>query len=458
MAGASAVESEILSGLFASRPMREAFSDAARLQGMLDFEAALARAEAKLGVVPRSAVAPIEVAAKAEGFDLAALGRAAAAAGNAAIPMVKMLGERVAAIEPEAARYVHWGATSQDAIDTGLVLQMRTGIALLVADLDAIADTLVRLAETYRTTPMVGRTLLQAAVPRPFGLKAAEWLGLASRAASRLERVGRENLCLQFGGAAGTLGTLGGRGPAVAEALAAELRLRLPEMPWHSARDRIAEIACAVAMAAGAMAKLARDVMLLMQTEVREVLEPAAPGRGGSSSMPHKRNPSGSAPVIAAARQAASLAGLILHDLDAELERGVGGWQSEWGVVPSLFCLASGTTMQMRMIVTDLEVDPERMRANLEATGGLVMAEAVSMALAGTLGRQQAHERVEAATRRAAAAGRPLAAVLAEDAEISGRLTPQELDALFDPQNAFGAAEHFIDAAIAANKARLTGR
>jgi 3-carboxy-cis,cis-muconate cycloisomerase len=445
MGGVSATDSAVLGDLFGTAAMRGVFSDRARVQAMLDVEAALARAEAATGVIPKDAAAPIAAGCRAEDYDLAELGRLTALAGNPAIPLVKMLTAKVAG---DAKRYVHWGATSQDIIDTGAILQMRRGLDLLIADLVAAADAAAKLADAHRKTPMVGRTFLQQALPITFGYKAAAWLGLAARAHDRLAALRRDRLCLQFGGAAGTLASLGTDGVKVAEALARELDLTLPDMPWHSARDRFAELGAAVAIAAGSMAKIATDIALLMQTEVGEVYEPAAEGKGGSSTMPHKRNPVGAAAAIAAATQAEARVPVLLAALHADHERGTGTWHMEWSSLPEVFVLTSGAVAQMRTALEGLTVDAERMRENLERTQGLIFAEATMMALAPAIGRGAAHNKIEEASHQAIEAKRHLRDVLMADKEIVGALSKEKIEALFDPMNQIGSSDAFISRAL----------
>ena len=339
----------------------------ARLQGMLDFEAALARAEASIGLFPRCAADVHRPApAEADLFDIAALARDTAQAGNPAIPMVKQLTALVAKHDPAAARFVHWGATSQDAIDTGLVLQIRAGLAGIEPDLQRLTAALAALAETHAKTVMIGRTLLQQAVPVTFGLKAAGWLAAVERTRARLAAAGRAAQVLQFGGAAGTLAALGDRGLDVAAALAKELDLALPELPWHGHRDRLVDVAAALGLLVGTLGKMARDLSLLMQTEVAEAFEPAGQGRGGSSTMPHKRNPIACAVALAAATRVRHLVATLLAAMPQEQERGLGGWHAEWETLPEIFLLASGALHHMADAIAGLTLDTERMRDNID--------------------------------------------------------------------------------------------
>lgn len=437
--------SELLRPLFGSAEASALFTDRARLQGMLDFEAALARAEARTGVIPASAARVIARKCQAELFDMAELARATSRAGTPAIPMVKRLTALVTAENPEAACYVHWGATSQDAMDTGLVLQLRRFLALVETDLGRLAAALAGLAEKHKGTPLVGRTWLQHALPVTVGLKAAGWLDAVERHRTRLSEVGSRVLVLQFGGAAGTLVALGGRGLEVAEALARELKLSLPALPWHAHRDRVAEVATALGLMVGTLGKIARDISLLMQTDVAEAFEPGGEDRGGSSSMPHKRNPVTAAVVLAAATRTPGLVATLLSSMVQEHERGLGVWHAEWETLPALCGLAAGALRQMAEAIEGIELDPARMRANLEATQGQILAEAVTMALAPRIGRLAAHELVEQACHKATATRRHLREVLAEDPGVTAHLSPVDLDRLFDPLNYVGAATAFVD-------------
>ena len=435
-----------LDSLTTTPAMRAVFSDRGRLQGMLDFEAALARAEARLGVIPPSVVAPIAAACRAELYNPGALAAATATAGNPAIPMIQALRERVRLSEgdAEAARFVHFGATSQDAMDTGLMLQLKAGVALVSADLGRIAAALGGLARTHQGTLIVGRTWLQQAQPTTFGLKVAGWLDAVRRDEVRLAAYAARGLAVQIGGAVGTLAAIGPAGLEVAAALAGDLGLACPLLPWHTQRDRVAEAGTTLALVVGTMGKIARDASLMMQTEVAEVFEPDAPGRGGSSAMPQKRNPIGSSAVLAAAARVPALAAILLGAMAQAHERGLGDWQAEWETLPEIALLAGGAVAQIAQLLDGLEVDAARMRENLDATGGQIYAGAVAIALT-RAGMVSAHAAVEKACRRAAAERRPLREVLAEDAEIRGRLGDAELDRLFDPANAVGLAAALVE-------------
>ena len=426
------------------------FADDGRLQAMLDFEAALAAAEAKLGVIPADAAAAIAAECRVDRLDLAGFADDAAQAGNLAIPLVKRLTARVAARDQAAARFVHWGATSQDAIDTGLVLQLRSALDAIEGELARLADALAALAVAHKRTVLVGRTWLQQALPITFGLKAAGWLDGVERHRARLRAVRPRLFVLQFGGAAGSLASLGERGLAVAEALAGELELGLPDLPWHGQRDRFAELGALFGLVTGSLGKIARDLSLLMQTEIGEAFEPAGTGRGGSSTTPHKRNPVAAAAVLAAATRAPGLVATLMAAMVQEHERGLGGWHAEWVVLPELAILTAGALTQTADVVAGLELDTARMRANLDITHGLIMAEAVTMALGAALGRLEAHHLVEAACRRAIAERRHLRDVLAAEPAVAARLDAAALDHLFDPTNYLGVAEALIDRVLAA--------
>ena len=319
-------------------------------------------------MIPKAAAPAIEARCQANLFDFEALARAAALSGNTAIPMVKALTALVGKKDRHAAGYVHWGATSQDAMDTGLVLQLRNAFELIDADLARLADALARLAKKHKRTPMAGRTWLQQALPVTLGLKAAGALSSVERHRARLHELRARVLVIQFGGAAGTLASLGNRGLDIAKALAAELKLGVPDIPWHAHRDRVAEVATTLGLLVGTLGKIARDVSLLMQTEISEAFEPAAPGRGGSSTLPHKRNPVGCAVVLAAATKVPALVSVMLAAMVQEHERGLGNWHAEWETLPEICMLSAGALEQLTQVIEGLEIDTARMRRNLDVT------------------------------------------------------------------------------------------
>jgi 3-carboxy-cis,cis-muconate cycloisomerase len=441
--------SPLLAPMLSSAAMRAVCDDVAYLQHMLDFEAALAHAEAASGVIPKSAAGPIAKTCKAGSFDLGALADAATRSGNLAIPLVKALTAEVAKADADAARYVHWGATSQDVIDTATMLTLRAGIDALLEDIGRAIAGFARLARQHRNTPAVARTWLQHALPMPFGLKLAEYAAALHRSRLRLRRLRQETLALQFGGAAGTLASLGDKGWRVAEKLAQDLKLILPEAPWHTHRDRIAETASVLAIVAGTCGKIARDVQLMMQTDVAEAFEPSGEGRGGSSTMPHKRNPVAAATALAAATMAPNLAATIFAAQVQDHERSAGPWHAEWPVLPMLLLVTSGALAATVDIAEGLEVDAARMRVNLDATHGLIMAEAVTFALAEKIGKSEAHHLVEAASKQAVAGKKDLREVLARDAKVTAHLSADQLAKLFEPMAYLGVSQALIDRLLA---------
>jgi len=447
--GINLLSNQLFDRYFTSTAMRTIFSDVGRVQGMLDFEAALARAQVSVGVIPQSALAPIEAACRAECFDFAELAEAIVSSGNSAIPLVKMLGKRVASLDNEAERYVHLGATSQDVMDSGLVVQLRQAIGLLDDDLAQLATALAAQAERYAETPLIGRTWLQHATPVTLGMKLAGVLGAITRHRQRLAELKPRLLVLQFGGASGSLAALGEQAWPVSEALAHELNLQLPEQPWHTQRDRLVEFASLLGLIAGSLGKFGRDVSLLMQTEVAEVFEPAAPGKGGSSTMPHKRNPVSAAVLIGAAVRAPGLVATMFSAMPQEHERSLGLWHAEWETLPELCCLVSGALQQALLLVPGLEVDSARMQCNLDQTQGLVLAEAVSIALAQRIGRDAAHHVLEHCCKTAVREGLHLRQVLGGNAEVCAHLSSLELDRLLDPTLYLGEARRWVARAVA---------
>ncbi len=444
----------IFDRLFRAEPMSAIFADERQLLCILRFEAALARAEASTGVIPQSAADAIAARCNLEGFNLQALGKLTRSAGNLAIPIVKQLTALVGQIDPAAARYVHWGTTSQDAIDTGLVLQLRDAFAWFEQEIESIAHVMARLVREHRATLQVGRTWLQQAVPITFGWKMAACLDTMLRHAERLQQLKPRVLVLQFGGAAGTLASLGSDSVEVSEALAAELDLPSPPIPWHTHRDRIAEVATFMGLLAGTMGKLARDLSLQMQTEVGELSEAASEGRGGSSTMPHKRNPVSSAVALSCALRVPALVGTMLSAMVQEHERGLGGWHAEWETLPELCTLTAGALAAMHEALAGIEVSPAAMQANLHKAGGVIMAEAVSMELAKFVGREQAHHLVEQASRHSLEQGTELLSSLLAIEEVTAHLSEQQLHALLEPASYLGSAQSMIDQVLERYDAR----
>jgi len=445
----------LLDPLFRWPALDDIFSDRTSVQRMLDFEAGLARAEAHVGVIPSPAANVIEKNCRADLIDFSSLAQAAPSSGNLAIPLIKQLTALVAQENSEAARYIHWGATSQDAIDTGLVLQLSEALALIGTELGRLSRFTAEVVSKYRSTPLVARTWMQHALPTTFGFKTAGWLDALNRHQARLSAIRRQNLSLQFGGAVGTLAALNGRGLDVARALAKELHLPLPEIPWHSHRDRIVEVAAALGILTGTLAKIARDISLHAQTELAELSEPAAVGRGGSSTMPHKRNPVTSAVILSAATRIPALVSTMLSAMVQEDERGLGGWHAEWETLPEIVQLSGGALHHLTEILPCLEIDSHKMRDNLDLTKGLIFAEAVSMALAEKIGLPEAHQLLAAASNRARSANVYLRDVLAQDPQIAKYLNSADLDRLFDPQQYLGVANLFIDRVLSQYRASI---
>jgi 3-carboxy-cis,cis-muconate cycloisomerase len=439
-------DSEIHGALWSTAEMRALFSDAAELQAMLDVEAALARAEAKVGLVPRHVADAITKAALVENLRLE---RIAEGMRETGVPVPALVSELGRAAGDEAARYIHLGATTQDILDTALVLRMRSGLEYLRRGLVALAHALARRASEFRDTPMAGRTHLQQAVPITFGFKCAVWASPFPAHVERIQQAARRALVVQFGGAAGTLAALGAGGLAVAEALAQELGLSVPDLPWHAARDRVAEIVALLGLICGSLSKFALDVALLMQTEVGEVFEPHAPGRGGSSTMPQKRNPVAAEYIIAAGRGVHALAPLALTAMVQDHERATGPWQSEALVVPQCFVLCAGAVEHARAIAEGMTIDAARMRRNLELGGGLVVAEAAASGLVPAMGRAAAHQVLKRVSDRALAEGKTLAQALRDDAEVRSHLDLGQIQRLTDPAAYLGSAGAFVERVVA---------
>jgi 3-carboxy-cis,cis-muconate cycloisomerase len=433
-------------------------SDQAWLQAMLDTEAALARALERAGMAAPGAGEEVTAAARAEAFDASELGRQAALTGNPVPGLVRELTRR---LPPGPAGAVHQGATSQDIIDTAAMLLARQSLGVISDDLAAAAAAAARLAAAHRDTIMIGRTLLQQAVPITFGLVAAGWLTGLDEATAALDRVAASRLAVQFGGAAGTLSALGDRGPEVAALLAVELGLQAPTLPWHTDRLRITEVAGACAGATGVLSKIARDVTLLAQSEVGEVTEGGGDGgRGGSSAMPHKRNPVASIAILGCTRQVPGLVATLAAAAEQEHQRAAGAWHAEWEPLADLLRLTGSAASWAADLLTGLEPDPGRMRRNLDAAGGFPMAEHVAALLAPALGRTAAHDLLAGASAAAVAEGRTLGEALLDRLD-AGRLadamvTPEQVTAALDPAGYLGAAAEFVDAALTAH-ARATG-
>jgi 3-carboxy-cis,cis-muconate cycloisomerase len=441
-------EPGLFDGVLARGRVRDAVGDAAWLQAMLDVEAALARASAAVGLLSLEDAESIAAACGGAHYDAAELGRQAAASGNPAAPLVKALTERV---DGPAARHVHSGATSQDIVDSAAMLVAHRALEPLLEDLEGAAAAAAALARDERATVLAGRTLLQQAVPVTLGLKAAGWLTGLDEAIDRLRAVREQRLAVQFGGAAGTLASLGEHGVAVMAEMARELGLAEPVLPWHTIRTRPAELAGALGTACGVVAKAARDVTLLAQTEVGEAAEGAA---GGSSTMPHKRNPVAAVSAAACAAQAPGLVATLLGAMAHEHERAAGSWHAEWRPLTELLRSTGSAAAWLRTCLEELEIDPDAMRANLAITEGLLMAERVSTELAPELGRMEAHEAIQRAARQSASTDGGFAAALAQQPEVRERISAQRLAELLDPAGYLGSADVFIDRALRAHDER----
>jgi len=433
----------LIDSVATTRAMAEIFSDESLLRAMLDFETALAQAEAQVGVIPQSAADAIRNAASVEAFDVVKLAQASLRAGTLSIPLVKALTARVQEVDKESARFVHWGATSQDVADTAIVLLLRRASAILAADHARLETALLRLSNQHAGTVMLGRTLLQPAPPITFGLKVAGWFGALRRGWTRLESAFQDVTIVEFGGASGTLAALGEQGLAVSSALAHGLNLRDPEAPWHAHRDRLAAVICACGIYTGSLAKMAHDIALLMQAEVREVAEPATEGRGGSSTMPHKRNPTGCSLALAAAHRVPGMVANFLFGMTQEHERGAGGWQAEWTTIARVMEDTALALASMAEVAEGLTVDAARMRANIDATRGVIFAERAMILLGATLGRDGAHKLLDQATGRTLESGRSLADVLADFPEAARVLSKEQIENLNVPEAYLGSAEAF---------------
>jgi 3-carboxy-cis,cis-muconate cycloisomerase len=443
---ATAIDSAIFRDIFGTEAMRAVFSDERRIQYYLDIEAALARVQARLGVIPREAAEEICRHCRVEEFDMARLKAQTERIGYPVLPVVQQL---VALCDRGLGEWCHWGATTQDITDTATVMQIRDALDLVERDLEAIAGSLAHLARRYRDTPMAARSNLQQAVPITFGYKAAVLLAGFRRHLERLRELRPRVLVGEFGGAAGNLSSLGARGLEVQAGLMAELGLGQPEIAWHTMRDRIAEVGCFLGLVTGTLGKVSMDVKLMMQTEVEEVFEPFAEGRGSSSTMPQKRNPISSAYIHACVSVARQHVAALLDAMVEDHERSTGPWEIEWIVLPEIFAMAAGALAQGRFVLGGLQVDPERMRKNLEATRGLVVSEAVMMGLGPALGRQRAHDLVYDICREVLRSGRPFLDLLAENPEIAPHMGREELARLVDPANYLGLCGEMVDRVLA---------
>ncbi|MBA2691262.1 MAG: 3-carboxy-cis,cis-muconate cycloisomerase [Rubrobacter sp.] len=438
---------ELFAPIFIPDELREATGGPAWLQAMLDVEAALARAEAKAGILSEEDAEAIAAHCDAERFDIEEIGAAARNPGSPVPPMVKSLTEKVRETSEEAARHVHKGATSQDILDTAAMLVFRRTTDILLADVDALAAACARLADGHRSTVVAGRTLMQQALPTTFGLKAAGWLVAVVEGRHRIVYVG-SGLSAQLGGAAGTLASLVDDGLDVLREFANELGLAEPVVPWHTSRARVADLGDVLSTVSGVAGKIATDIVLMSQTEVGEVSEPSGGGRGGSSTLPHKRNPVLSVAAIANARRVHALVGTLHSTMLHEHERAAGAWHSEWEPLSDALALSGGAASMMREAVEGLEVHVEKMRENLEITGGLLLAENITTMAAESLGRMKAHELVKAAAHRALDNGSEFRGELLADDGLREALSEDEINFALEPGNYLGSSDGFIDRAL----------
>ncbi|WP_444886784.1 3-carboxy-cis,cis-muconate cycloisomerase [Microbulbifer sp. JMSA008] len=443
---ATLIDSQVFSGLFSTPAMSEIFSDRQRVQYYLDVEAALARVQARLDIIPKEAADEICQHCRAEEIDLEQLRSQTELIGYPVFGVVQQLVERC---KGGLGQWCHWGTTTQDITDTATILQIRAALKLVETEVDEIAGALAALAEDYRDTPMVARSNLQQAVPITFGYKAAVWLAGFHRHQQRLAEIKKRVLVGEFGGAAGNLASLGDQGLAVQAGLMKELNLAIPVIAWHTMRDRIAEVACLLGLITGTLSKIALDIKLMAQTEVGEVTEPFTAGRGASSTMPQKHNPvssvymSGIVPIVR--QQVAAL----LNAMEEDHERATGTWEVEWVVLPEIFCLSAAALAQAKFALRGLNVHPDNMMRNLQMTGGLVSSEAVMMGLGPKIGREKAHDLVYKICCQAMETDRPFADLLKENNEVSKALTDNEVDKLLDPNNYLGLCGEMVDRTLA---------
>jgi len=443
------LDSAVFRDIFTTPAMRHVWSDENRVQKYLDFEAALARAQARLGIIPKNAAAEIVRHCEAKQIDMAKLKEATEKIGYPVLPVVQQL---VALCKDGLGEWSHWGATTQDITDTATIMQIREALDLIENEIDGIRDALATLAKKYRDTPMAGRSNLQQAVPITFGYKMATLLGAYERHKQRLDELRPRVLVGEFGGAAGTLSSLGKDGLKVQTELMKELKLGQPDISWHTVRDRIAEVGCFLGLVTGTCGKIAFDMKLLMQTEVEEVYEPFHQGRGSSSTMPQKRNPISSVYITAQTAMVKQLAAALLEAMVEDHERATGPWEIEWIALPEIFMLSAGALAQTRFVVEGLQVNEKRMRDNIGITKGLLMSEAVMMGLGAAIGRNRAHDVVYDICREVVKTGRPLVDLLAEDKEISKHASREQLEKMVDPTNYLGVAGEMVDRVLKMRK------
>ncbi len=436
------IDSEIFQGIFSSDPMRQVWSDENRTCKYVDIERALAKVQGRLGLIPQEAADEIISHCQLDQIDMVKL---RAQTERIGYPILGVVSQINALCRDKLGEYVHWGATTQDITDTATVLQIREGLELVDADLAAISKAMADLARKHRLTPMIGRSNLQQAIPITFGYKMAGLLSAIERHRSRLAQLRPRVLVGEFAGAAGTLASLATGAMETQAGLMEELGLGQPDIAWHTIRDNIAEVGCFLGLVGGTLGKLSMDVKLMMQTEVGEVYEPFAHGRGSSSTMPQKRNPISSCYIHAQVSVVRQHAAALMDAMIADHERSTGPWEIEWIVLPEAFCLMAGALKQARFVLEGLEVDAAQMRANIDMTGGLVMSEAVMMGLGTYIGREYAHDLVYDICRVAVKEKRPLLDLLCEHPEINKHLDRAALAKLCDPANYLGQSGVMVD-------------
>ena len=443
------IDSAIFGNIFSTEAMRAVWSDENRTRKYLDFEAALARVQGRLGIIPQEAADEIVRNCVFEKIDMAKL---RAQTERIGYPVLGVVSQLNALCRDKLGEYCHWGATTQDITDTATVLQIRQALALIDEDLAAVSKAMAKLAREHRDTPMAGRSNLQQAVPVTFGYKTAGLLAAVERHRERLAQLRPRVLMGEFAGAAGTLASIESGAMETQEALMRELGLAQPLIAWHTVRDTIAEVGAFLGLVGGTLGKLSMDVKLMMQTEVGEVYEPYAHGRGSSSTMPQKRNPISSCYIHAGISVLRQHAAALMDAMVADHERSTGPWEIEWIVLPEAFCLLAGALKQARYVLEGLEVDAVQMRANLDMTHGLIVSEAVMMGLGRHIGREYAHDLVYDICREALRQKRPLLDLLAENAEISSHMTRAQLAELCDPAKYLGQAGVMVDRVLASLK------
>lgn len=445
----TALDSILFRDAFGTQAMRDVFSDRQLIARYIEVEVALAQAEARCGVIPQDAADTIARESTLERIDFDHMRHETDIVGYPILPLVHQL----VAMCGDAGRYVHWGATTQDIMDTANVLQLRDALAIVEADIRALRGILADLAKTHRDTPMAGRTHLQQALPVTFGYKVAIWLAMFDRHQERLAELKKRVLCVEFAGAAGTLASLGSKGLEVQAALAQELGLAVPTTTWHVARDGFAEAVNLLALVTGSLGKIALDIMIMASTEFAEVYEPFVKGRGASSTMPQKRNPISSELMLAASKAVRQHAGLMVDAMVQDFERATGPWHAEWIAIPESFVLTAGALHQAKFALGGLIVDTAQMRRNLGLSKGLIVAEAVMMGLAPAMGRQQAHDVVYDACRSVNEHGGTLAEALCALPAVTAHVDRAAIERLTDPANYLGLAPEMVDRALASSAA-----